>query len=124
MTEGRLSRRPLSYSTLALNGLAQPLHGELDGSRREVAPDLDLGLELLLRISLEIFPYCPPGGRALPCEILADEWVIWHGAIKARYRRASNLRARMVCHPNCHPTVRDRPVSAGTGRARRTRKRQ
>src|SRR5882724_5823082 len=65
-------------SATGFDRLAQSLHGELDGSRREVAPDLDLGLELLLRISLEIFPYCPPGGRALPCEFLADKRVYGH----------------------------------------------
>ncbi len=65
-------------SAIALDGLAQSLHDKFDGSRREVAPDLELGLELLLWVSLEIFPYCPPGGRALPSELFADKRVDWH----------------------------------------------
>jgi hypothetical protein len=70
-------------SAAILDRLDQSLHGELDGSRREVAPDLKFGLELLLGEAHEIFPYCPPGGRAFPDEFLAYKRVSWHGVIKA-----------------------------------------
>src|SRR5258708_3146136 len=66
-------------SAIALDRLAQPLHCKFDGSRPEVAPDLEFSLELLLWETLEIFPHCPPGGRALPDEFLANERVWWHG---------------------------------------------
>ena len=42
------------------------------------APALDLGLVSLFRKALEIFPYCPPGGRAPSSELLADKRVSWH----------------------------------------------
>jgi hypothetical protein len=49
---------PLRLVT-SFDRLAQPLHGEFDGLRREVVPGLQLGLELLFRKALEIFPYYP-----------------------------------------------------------------
>ena len=61
--------------TGAVDLLAQPFHDELDGLRGEVAPGLELGQELLLRVSSEIFPYCAPGSRALSGEFLADKQV-------------------------------------------------
>ena len=53
--KGRLSWWPLSYSAAALDRLAQPLHGELEVLRLEMAPALDLGLVTIFRKALEIF---------------------------------------------------------------------
>jgi hypothetical protein len=72
---GSSNNRFQPRSATGFDRLAQPLHGELDGLRREVAPALEFGLELLLRV----FPYCSPGGRALPSEFLTDKWIAWHG---------------------------------------------
>ena len=41
------------YSAAALDRLAQPLHGEFEVLRLDMAPALDLGLELLLGVSPE-----------------------------------------------------------------------
>src|SRR5947207_10737221 len=77
-------------SAAILDRLVQPLHDEFDGLRREVAPDLELRQKLLLGVSLEIFPYCSPGSRVLPGELLADERVLRHGAIEAQRGWAGN----------------------------------
>src|SRR5258705_13616120 len=79
---GSSKRRFHPRSATGSDRLPQPLHGEFDGLRREVAPGLELGQELLLRVSLEIFPYCAPGGRALPGELLAGERVSGHAPSK------------------------------------------
>src|SRR5258707_1520025 len=50
----------------ATDGLAQPLHRELEVLRLEMAPAFYLGLELLLEVSLEIFPYRLPGRPSAP----------------------------------------------------------
>ena len=42
-------------SAAALDRLAQPLHGELEVLRLEMAPALDLGLVTIFRKALEIF---------------------------------------------------------------------
>jgi hypothetical protein len=71
--------------------LAQPLRGELDGLRREVTPGLEIGLELLLRVSLKIFPYRAPGGRALPLGNFSRiNGSLGMGAIEARSGRVGN----------------------------------
>jgi hypothetical protein len=57
-----------------------------------MAPALDFGLEFLIGISLEIFPYRPPDGRALLREFLSDERVAWHGVIKAPLARSAQER--------------------------------
>src|SRR5258708_39763092 len=59
-------------SVTGLDRLPQPLHGEFDILRLQVAPALELGLVPLVREALVIFPNCLPGGRALLCELLAD----------------------------------------------------
>jgi len=55
--------------------------------RLEMAPALDLSLAALIRKPFEIFPYRPPGGRALLREFLSDEWVIWHAPLKRTPQR-------------------------------------
>src|SRR5258706_15196877 len=50
----------------ATDGLAQLLHREFDVLRLEMAPAFYLGLELLLEVSLEIFPYRLPGRPSAP----------------------------------------------------------
>src|SRR5258705_1560327 len=72
-----LSRYRCSLSDLRrpLDRFAQPLHGELNILRLQLAPSLDLGLVPVFWEALEIFGGQPPGGSALPCEFLADERV-------------------------------------------------
>ena len=67
-------------SAAALNRLPQPLHGEFDILRLQVAPALDLGLVAVFREVLEIFCSELLGGRSLPGEFLADERVLGHGS--------------------------------------------
>src|SRR5258707_12097988 len=69
-------------SVTGLDRLPQPLHGEFDILRLQVAPAFELGLVPLVREALVIFPNCLPGGRALLGELLADKWVSWHSAIR------------------------------------------
>jgi hypothetical protein len=52
----------------ALDWLAQPLHGEFDILRLQVASALDFGLVPVLRKAMEIFRGQLLGGRALPGE--------------------------------------------------------
>src|SRR6478736_2071355 len=77
-----------------LDRFAQPLHSEFEALRLEMAPALYLSLELLIGISLEIFPYRSSGGRALLREFLADEWVMGHCAIKASRAAVGNSQVR------------------------------
>jgi hypothetical protein len=67
-----------SPSAGTLDRLAQPFHGELDIFRLQVALALDLGLVPIFREALKIFLSEFPGGRALPGELLADDWVFGH----------------------------------------------
>jgi hypothetical protein len=73
-TRAIISRSPSAPAIVGVDRFAQPLDRELDIFRLQVAPALDLGLVPLLREALEIFF----GGRALPGELLADEWVFGH----------------------------------------------
>src|SRR5258705_10792070 len=59
-------------------------------------PALDLGLVSIFWEALEIFDRQLFGGRAVPSEILADEWVIRHGPPSKRGLggQAINLRAK------------------------------
>jgi hypothetical protein len=87
-TKPNRSPRRLSISWLAgVSGpdrIAKPLHGEFAILRLQVAPALDFGLVAVLWEPLEIFLGRLSGGRALPCELLADEGVSGHAAIKAQ----------------------------------------
>jgi hypothetical protein len=56
-------------SVTGLDRLPQPLHGEFDILRLQVAPALDFGLVPLFREALEILRSQLPGGRALPGEL-------------------------------------------------------
>src|SRR5258705_9061756 len=71
-------------SAISLDRLPQPLHGEFDVLRLQMAPALDLRLVSVLREALEIFRSELLGGRALPGELLSDERVSGHGAIEAQ----------------------------------------
>ena len=75
------------------NRLAQPLHGELDILRLQMAPALDFGLVSILWEALEVFRGQLFGGRPLPGEFFADERVWWHGGIKAHPATAGNRPA-------------------------------
>src|SRR6266403_4207748 len=66
------------HKLAALDRLAQPLHGELDILRLQMAPALDLGLVPLFRKALEILRSVLAGGIALLREFLADKRVSWH----------------------------------------------
>src|SRR6266851_146905 len=52
-------------SVTGLDRLAQPLHGEFDVLRLQLAPALDLSLVMVLGEALEVFRGQPPGCRAL-----------------------------------------------------------
>ena len=58
-------------SAISLDRLPQPLHGEFDVLRLQMAPALDLRLVSVLREALEIFRSELLGGVALPGELLA-----------------------------------------------------
>src|SRR5258706_5918878 len=82
---GSSNSRFQQRSVTGLDRLAQPLHREFDALRLQMAPALDFGLVPLLWKALEIFRGQLPGGRALPGEFLADERVLGHDTIKARF---------------------------------------
>jgi hypothetical protein len=115
--------RPGAESAAQLDRLAQPLHDEFEVLRLQMAPVLELGLVPLVREALVIFPNCLPGGRALLCELLADERVSGHGCIKApRAAIGKSFRGsdRVVCEVVCdNVAARWRPL--GTSRARQRR---
>src|SRR6266403_1171760 len=71
-------------SVTGFDRLPQPLHGELDILRLQMAPALDHGLIPLLWEALEIFRSVLAGRIALSGEFLADEGVSWHHAIEAQ----------------------------------------
>jgi hypothetical protein len=65
-----------------IDGLAEPLHGEFDVVRLEVAPALDFGEVTVLRKPLKVFRGELSGGDALPGELLADVRVSGHAPLK------------------------------------------
>src|SRR6266481_9655109 len=87
-------------SAAALNRLPQPLHGEFDILRLQVAPALDLGLVAVLREALEVFRRELLGGDALSGELLADVRVLRHPAIKAS-RAVLDNASRSILLPIC-----------------------
>jgi hypothetical protein len=52
--------------------LAQPLHGEFDIARLQLAPAFDLSLIAVLGLAFEILSCVLPGGRLLFCGFLAQ----------------------------------------------------
>jgi hypothetical protein len=61
-------RRPIRSG---IDRLAQPLHGEFDVLRLQVAPALDLGLVAVLREALKVFRRKLSGSHTLPGEFFA-----------------------------------------------------
>jgi hypothetical protein len=78
-----------------VNGFAEPLHGEFDILRLQMAPALYLGLVPVLGESLEIFLGHLSGGRALPGELLADVWVSGHALLKRGRARHANRQPNL-----------------------------
>src|SRR5207253_3411197 len=73
--------------------LAQPLHGEFDILRLQMAPALDLGLVPPFQKALEIFRSQLLCGRALLGEFLSDERVPRHG----HYQSAVRPGGQSIC---------------------------
>jgi hypothetical protein len=66
------------WESATLDRLPQPLHGELDILRLELAPAIHFSLVAIFRETLEVFRGQTPGGRALLGVFLADIRVFGH----------------------------------------------
>src|SRR3981081_2632822 len=86
-------RALLSIFSSASIGLAQPLHGEFDILRLQVAPAPHLGLVAVLGEALKVFRRKLSGSHTLPSEFLADEWVFGHRADRQRVRAGMRHRS-------------------------------
>src|SRR5260221_8396351 len=58
---GKIGKRQQKCESATLDRLPQPLHGELDILRLQLAPALDLSLIAVLGEALEVFRGQPPG---------------------------------------------------------------
>jgi hypothetical protein len=99
-------------SATMVDGLAEPLHGEFDVVRLEVAPALDFGEVTVLRKSLKVFRGELSGGDPQSGELFADVRVWGHAPLKRARTQESNrpidwarsaVELTRVAVRRCHP---------------------